>query len=333
MRTMHLAHTGKMDLNLFVVLEAVFAEGSTTKAGKKLGLTQPAISHALARLRELFGDSMFLRQGNRMVPTPLTRVLIDRVRLALRALDGCVSEGTRFVPFESRRTFHLGVADVLEATALPPLFRHLVKEAPAITVASVRTDRRKLESDLCSGSLDVAMDVLLVHSSAVKRACLVRDTLAVVVRQDHPAIAESPDLDTYLAQSHVLVSSRRQGPGLEDLELARIGRQRRIGLRCQHHFAACRVVEQTDLVLTMPKQYAQVLSAPFGHHVFPFPFPTEPLEVYLYWHVNADIDPANAWLRARLLTLFGEPEVAPPISSKDIAERLRIEGVVDKVDA
>jgi DNA-binding transcriptional LysR family regulator len=108
------------------------------------------------------------------------------------------------------------------------------------------------------------------------------------------------DLDTYLAQEHILVSSRRRGLSAEDFELGRHNLRRRVRLRCQSYFAACRVVSETDLVLTMPRRYANLLNTRFGNRLLPFPLEVPALDTYIYWHANADRDPANQWLRHQL---------------------------------
>jgi DNA-binding transcriptional LysR family regulator len=130
------------------------------------------------------------------------------------------------------------------------------------------------------------------------------DQHVVVARRSHPAVRRGLTLATYLKQHHVLVSSRRSGPGLEDVELSRQGLSRRIRLRCQHYFAACRVVSQTDLVLTMPGSYARIANRQFGNRILPLPFAMPPLDAYLYWHANVDREPANRWLRERLAVAF-----------------------------
>ena len=195
----------------------------------------------------------------------------------------------------------LGVRDVLEARLLPPLLRALAVEAPGVDIAAVRADRRELEAELARGTLDAAIDIALPLSPAVRRQRLVADALCVVARAGHPQADAALDLDTYLRLDHVLTSSRRSGPAPEDAELSRHGLQRRVRLRCQHYFSACRVVSQTDLVLTMPESYARIASAQWACQLLPFPLPTPTLDAVLYWHAQLDADPANAWLRERLL--------------------------------
>src|SRR5205823_6204975 len=163
-------HISRIDLNLFTVFEAINSEGSVTRASQKLNRTQPAISHALGRLRQQFGDPLFVRQGHAMVSTPLARSIIEPVRQSLRGFEG---------------------------------------------------------------TLDGAIDVLLPLSPEVRHTRILVDKTVVVARKGHPALGNSIDLDTYLGQEHILVSSRRKGPGLEDVELSRLGLRRRIRLRCQ----------------------------------------------------------------------------------------------------
>ncbi|WP_137936976.1 LysR family transcriptional regulator [Chitinivorax sp. B] len=297
-------HMSRVDLNLFVVFETIYTEGTLTKASHKLNLTQPAVSHALARLRDLLKDPLFTRQGMGMVPTPLARNLIGPVRQALQTLEISLHEQAQFDPLHTNRTFTLGLRDVLEATALPPLLMYLQQHAPQIDIASVRVDRRDIESELASGTLDLVVDIPMPVGNDIRQQRISCDRLVVVVNTTHPLIQDELTLDTYLEQPHVLVSSRRKGPGLEDFELNRQGLRRRIALRCQHYFAACRVVSQTHYLLTMPEQYARVTNAQLNNRLLPFPLATPRLDVHLYWHANVDNDPANRWLREQLAELF-----------------------------
>ncbi len=300
-------HLNRIDLNLFVVFEAIYTEGGITSASRKLHLTQPAISHALGRLREMFGDPLFEREGRAMVPTPLARGLIEPVRRSLRGLEITLNEVSRFDPATTVRSFTLSVRDVLESTLLPTLMQRVSIQAPQIDIAAVRGDRRQLEAELAMGTLDAAIDVLLPVSSAIHHTRVALDPMVVVARKGHPALRKRLDLETYLQQDHILVSSRRTGPGLEDVELSRLGRQRRIRLRCQHYFSACRVASQTDLMLTMPQGYAQVTNRQFENVILPVPLELPTLDAYLYWHANVESEPANRWLREQLLLSVENP--------------------------
>jgi DNA-binding transcriptional LysR family regulator len=295
-------HISRVDLNLLVVLDTIYTEGGITKAAEKLHLTQPAISHALARLRDLFNDPLFERQGHRMVPTPLTKRLIDPLRGSLQSIGSLLNDTQSFEPATAKKRFVIGLRDFMESTVMPPLMKALAIEAPGVEVSSVRANRRSLESELAAGTLDVAVDVLLPLSDAVKVKRITVDGMAVVARQGHPAIADGAiTLDSYLAERHILVTSRRQGPGFEDIELRRMGVQRQVALRCQFYFAACRTVSETDLLLTMPESYAHVANRQFGNLVMAFPVPLSSMDAYMYWHASTDNDAANRWLRAVML--------------------------------
>jgi DNA-binding transcriptional LysR family regulator len=294
-------HLARVDLNLFVVFDAIYTEGSVTRASRKLNLTQPAISHALGRLRLLFNDPLFERQGHAMVSTPLARNLIEPVRRALRGFEVTLSGLEQFDPATSDKQFTLAVRDVLEATILPPLTARMRKDAPQVGLAAVKVERREIEGELAAGSLDIAIDVLLSLSNDIRHQQLLADKTVVVVRKNHPRIKGKLDLQAYLAEDHILASSRRHGPGLEDFELSRLGLQRRVLLRCQHYYAACRVVSQTDLLLTMPERYARAANQHLDNRILPFPAEMPAFDVYLYWHANVDGDPANRWLREQLI--------------------------------
>lgn len=297
-------HISRVDLNLFTVFEAIYTEGSVTRASQQLNLTQPAISHALNRLRQLFDDPLFVRQGHAMVSTPLARSIIEPVRQALRGLEVTLADTGKFDPALASKQFNLALRDVLESTVLPPLLESITAQAPQINLAAIQVERRELVSELGAGTLDLAIDMLLPLPNEIRRQKIVADNTVVLARRGHPAVQETLDLDTYLQAEHILASSRRKGMGLEDFELSRLGLQRRIRLRCQHYFAACRVVSQTDLLLTMPEAYARIANQQFDNQILPLPLPMPSWDVYLYWHQNVENDPANRWLRQQVIQAF-----------------------------
>jgi DNA-binding transcriptional LysR family regulator len=289
----------QIDLNLLVVLDAICSEGGITPAAKKLHLTQPAISHALGRLRDVFGDPLFVRDGQRLAPTPLARSLVEPLRRSLHGLESTLNQLKRFDPATSVHRFTLGLRDLSEAIVLPPLVERVARAAPGVDIGVGPVDRRNLETDLKTGALDVAVDILVQVSDHVRRRRLISDRLVVVMRKNHSLGRKKIDLETYIALEHVVASSRKAGYGLEDVELARLGMKRRVRLRCHHYYAACAAVARTDLVLTMPERYAHTLNGWFNHRVVPLPFDVPRLDMYLYWHATAEDDSANRWLRSQ----------------------------------
>ena len=296
-----LVHISRIDLNLLAIFDTIYAEGSITRASRRLNLSQPAISHALGRLRQVIDDPLFTRHGRLMTPTPLARRMIEPIRQSLQTIEATLTKRDPFAPATAVKHFTVGTRDVLEAAILGALMRNVAAAAPRITISSVRAERRELERELSAGTLDAAIDVLLPLPEEVRRERLGTEWLTVVVRRRHPNVGRRLTLKTYLAQEHISVSSRRRGLSAEDFELARHDLRRRIRLRCQSYLAACRVVSETDLLLTMPQRYARVLNAQFRNQLLAFPLKVPAFDTYLYWHANADSDPANAWLRQQLM--------------------------------
>ncbi|MCL1479465.1 MULTISPECIES: LysR family transcriptional regulator [unclassified Marinobacter] len=299
------------DLNLLQVFDTIYREGSLTRAAKTLHLTQPALSHSLARLRAWFNDPLFSRQGNRMVPTPLATRFVETMRPGLNQIHSAVAQFHSFDPTHQRKTFSLALRDILESTFLPQLMAQLAPY-PDLDIVSQRVARREMESQLAAGKLDFAIDVLLPVSEHTGHQWLHQDPLVVLARKDHPWVTMAPTgtsdelsteryLEAYLQAQHVLVSSRATGSGVEDFELSRLGLQRDIRLRCQHYFAACRVVANTELLLTMPASYARLLASHHDLAVMPTPAPLPPVNVHLYWHKAYEQEPALVWFRHKLI--------------------------------
>jgi len=290
----------RIDLNLFTVFDAIYREGGITAAAKRLHLSQPAISHALARLRELLGDPLFERRGNDMVPTPTARALAVTIANSLGSLEEMLHRAGHFDPASSQRRFTVAVRDSHERSFLPALVAELSREARGIDIAVVRVERRDLEGDLLSGELDVAVDVALSTSADIRRERLGAEPLVVLARQDHPVVRGTLDTQTYLSMEHVLVTGRRHGGGFEDVALNRLGMSRRIRVRCQQYATAAEVVSQSDMLVTMPRGQAALANRRTNNQVLSFPLEIAPMEHFLYWHANVDVDNANQWFREKI---------------------------------
>lgn len=289
----------RLDLNLLHVFDTIYREGSLTRAARALHLTQPAVSHSLSRLRDHFDDPLFTRQGNQMVPTPLARRFLESMRPGLTQVQSAVNQFHAFDPASQRKTYSLGLRDILESTFLPQLMKRL-DPYPELEIVSQRIARRDMETQLAAGKLDFAVDVLLPVSNQTAHELLRRDRLVVLARKDHPFASAGLSMEHYLTARHVLVSSRAEGPGIEDFELSRLGVQRSIRLRCQHYYAACRVVEKTDLLLTMPEAYARIIAQRADITIMDPPAELPSIDVHLYWHKAYEREPALIWFREQL---------------------------------
>ena len=292
----------RIDLNLFTVFDAIYREGGITPASKRLHLSQPAVSHSLARLRELLDDPLFERRGNDMVPTPMARSLATTIAGSLGNLERMLQRAGNFDPGSSTRSFSIAMREAHEVTMLPALIARVHREASHINIATVRIERRDLEEDLQSGELDIAMDVALPLSAEVRREPLNSEPLVVVARKDHPLIRGSVDLETYLALDHILVTGRRHGGGYEDVALGRLGMSRHIRVRCQQHATASEMVSQSDMLATMTRVQARLANQHTDNQLLPFPAEIPALESFIYWHANVDADPASRWLRGLITT-------------------------------
>ena len=301
-----MTNLSRVDLNLLVVLEAIVAEGGVSRAATRLNLTQPAVSHALGRLRELFDDPLFVRQGRSLVQTALTRRLAEPLRRSLRSLGALLETSKGFDPASSEMSFTVATRDPMEVLILPSLMRRLARESPGIDLSVVQVRRRNIEEGLADGTLDAVLDVPLPLSEQIHRERVGSDRFVVVARKDHPKVRPRFTLKTYLQQQHIMVTARRRGPGAEDIELGQHGLRRHVRLRCRNYLAAFSVAAETDLVLTMPQRYAALIApdAPVRALALPMKIPT--LDLCLYWHDRVHEDPANRWLRGRLQVAFGK---------------------------
>jgi DNA-binding transcriptional LysR family regulator len=296
----------KIDLNLFTVFDAIYREGGITSASKRLHLSQPAVSHALARLRELLNDPLFERHGNEMIPTPRARTLAATIGGSLENLEQMLHRAAEFDPITSQRSFVVAMRETHEAHFLPRMMELLKREAPNIDIATVRIERRDVEDDLQTGALDCAVDMALSLSIAVSRKSIMSESLVVLARKHHPVVHGDLDLASYLTQDHVLITGRRRGGGYEDAALSRLGMSRRIRVRCQQHAAANEVVKHSDLLATMPRSYAELANRHSDNQVLRFPIDVPEFELFIYWHANVDADPASKWFRDHVQAILAD---------------------------
>ena len=290
----------KVDLNLFIVFDAIYTEANLTRAGQIVGITQPAVSNALSRLRETFNDPLFVRTAQGMVPTPMAQNIIGPVRNALQLLRVSVQESRIFNPLQANKTFRISMTDLIEAVILPPLFQRLRRQAPAVQIESFLAKRRETTTELAAGRSDFAVDAPLNTDPQVRHVKLLEDRYVCAMRKGHPLAKDKISLDDYLSLTHIHISSRRSGLGLVDLALGKMGIQRKIALRSQHYLMASQVMQQTDMAMTVPESFAHR----HGLHAVDLPVNDVPAqETHLYWHESTDQDPANRWMREQLIEL------------------------------
>tara|TARA_B110000014_G_scaffold263717_1_gene261484 strand:+ start:13433 stop:14341 length:909 start_codon:yes stop_codon:yes gene_type:complete len=291
-----------VDLNLFIAFDIIYTEGNLTKAGKILGITQPAVSNALLRLRETFNDELFIRTSNGMTPTPAAQNIILDVRQALSLLRNSVAESERFDPVTAKTLFRIAIGDTSEYRLLPSLLKELGTLAPEVDIESFSVPRKETPRELAAGNIDFAIDPPIHNESSLNHSKIYEDKYVIAVKKNHPLVKLNKiTLEDYLSLSHIHISSRRKGLGHVDLALAKIGATRRIVLRAQHFLVAPYILDQSNLVMTTSKGFAQSLNL----KTLELPFKVPKLELHLYWHSSRDADPANRWMRNSILSAYG----------------------------
>jgi DNA-binding transcriptional LysR family regulator len=287
-----------MDLNLFKVFDAVYRANSLTEAAKDLHITQPAVSNALARLREHFDDPLFVRRGRSIAPTPLADSIAADISNSLISLQESLHRGQQFDPATSKRRFIISMGDPMEFVALPSLIKQLQEYAPGI--------RYQLSRQLISGEISMAVDIPQAVDPSIQQQFLFKDDLWVMMRKGHPLEAAALSLKNYLQAQHIAVSGRSRGSVIEDAALNRKGLNRNIILRGQSYYSASHIVAESDLLLTLPRHLALRFQQflPLQSHPLPLKLPA--LEMQMYWHRSANNDTAHQWLRERIQEIIAQ---------------------------
>ena len=290
-----------VDLNLLRVFDAVLRDKGVTSAAGRLGLTQPAVSNALARLRAAFGDALFVRTAAGMDPTPFARELAEPVRQALALLESALAHGPGFDPTTSTRAFRFYMSDLGQIEFLPPLVERVQRAAPGVRLEAVALEVEDIADALAAGGLDLAVGFLPGLAAPVLREALFRDPYLCLMRADHPI--KSLSKKQFLNASHALVTYRGGHRVIEEA-LERAGLARRIALRVPHFTVVPMILERSDLILTLPARVARVFERRGRLKALPPPVPIPPAEVAVHWHERFEADAGNGWLREQVVALF-----------------------------
>jgi len=294
-----------VDLNLLVAFDALMNERNVTRAATQVGVSQPAMSAALSRLRTLLGDPLFQRSSAGLIPTPRARDLAAPVASALRQIESAMVSQPVFQPETASVTFKLGLQDYPTVILLPELLQALGRTAPGVALNVHAFNDRDAAVDLLdAGVIDAAIGVAPTSTDArILTRPLLRDTFVTVVSSDHPAAGGPMDLDTYLSLRHVLVSPEGQLHGLVDQTLAQQGTKRNLALTLPQLFAVPSVVARTDMAATILKRVALQFQASHRLALFPPPLALPEIDFHLIWHRRSDNHPAQLWFRELIAKL------------------------------
>ena len=295
------------DLNLFVILNSIYTEGSLTKAAEVVGITQPAVSNALSRLREKFDDELFVRTGSGMVPTQKTENIIKDIQNALQLMQKSVNEPDEFDPATSQKTFRISLGDINEGRILAILISKIEKQAPNIKLECYYTARGQVPHALATNELSFAVDPFIPNSKDTNSTKVFSDKFVIAHRANHPVskITEIT-LDEALKLKYINISNRKRGASVVEMEMQKMQLQPEIALRAQHYLVTPEIVRSSDLCLLCSETFAKK----HGLSYVNLPFDVPPLEQYLIWHKSDDNDGSHIWMRTLIAESFQEVNAA-----------------------
>lgn len=305
------------DIRLLQVFDAIHKTRSVSRAADLLDLGQPAVSIALGKLREHYGDPLFVRTSHGMDPTPLASELARPVRDALDALERALGHRSEFDPALSERTFRLCMTDITHIVLLPRLWGRLRATAPGLRVeiSPLSADTgRQLEA----GEADLAVGFIPDLEAGFYQQALFRQRYVCLASADHPRIRGGLTRTQFEAEGHAVFGTGGTGHQIIDAEIARQGIRRRIVLNIPNFLGAAFVVEHTDLLMTVPQRLGQLLRGRGDFSIFPVPFPLPEFTIKQHWHARFHHDPGNRWLRSVIAELVSE--IAPQAGSVSSGE-------------
>ncbi|MGI1677809.1 MAG: LysR family transcriptional regulator [Cellvibrionaceae bacterium] len=305
----------RIDLNLLVYLDVLLRERNVTKAASQLGISQPAMSNGLRRLRQLFDDPLLVRTSEGMTPTERASQLAPLVREVLVNIEKAVQPQTAFDPSASDRVFRIMASDYTESTLLPALLRELREQAPKVCL-DILTPSDVSFLDVEQGRVDMVINRFDTMPQSFHQTTVWEDKYACLMSVDNP-IRENFDLDAYLSAQHVWVSKTGMGVGVGinpkdsqrlgwvDEVLRKQGKKREISVFTRHYQAAMLLAEQKDLVVTIPQKAADLQKNNPRLVALPTPFEIPTFELKMAWSPLLQHNPAHQWIR-RLVTSIGK---------------------------
>ncbi|MEZ2131317.1 MULTISPECIES: LysR family transcriptional regulator [unclassified Sinorhizobium] len=294
MKTINIAG---IDLNLLVVFDALVSERHATRAAERIGLTQPAVSHALNRLRALFEDPLFVRAPRGMMPTPAALEAAPVIRSILEQVEAVLRGGRIFDPKESTRQFVLGLSDYAAFVLLPRLTARIERDAPNASLVIRNTSHGVGLPMLEEASVELIAGNFPAPPSHMCEELLYKEDFVCAGRGDHPALANSLDIDRYLSLRHLQVSTRGDSHGYVDFVLAERGLKRKVAVTVGHFLMAPLLVDSSDLLATEPRRLFMPLANRLPLRLCPPPIEIPPFRVVQAWHSRHDSDPGHQWLR------------------------------------
>jgi DNA-binding transcriptional LysR family regulator len=307
---MHAAHTdlADVDLNLILALDALLAERHVTRAAARLGITQSAASHALARLRDVLDDPLLVRGPHgTMLPTARATALAPAVHRILVDLSAVLRGDAAFDPATARRTFRIGTSDYVELVLMPRLVERLRRTAPNIDLWLYSVADHGDEA-LAAGTVDVIVGPPrgAARPAGSYEKVLFDESFTCIVRKGHPLAKTNLTLPRYCAAPHLLVAPRGTPGSLVDNALSAIGRSRRIALAVPHFLVVPYLIASSDLIATLATRVATTFADTLGLVTMQPPLALPKFQMATAWHERNQDDPPHRWLREQLLAVAAE---------------------------
>lgn len=296
----------ELDLNLLVTFNHLLVERRVSAVAERLGVSQPAVSNSLAKLRRLFGDELFLRTPKGMEPTPFADQLAESVSYALAMIHSGVNQRVSFDPATARGALTIGMTDIGEIYFLPALLDRLRRDAPGLTLSTVRNAAVNLRDELETGKVDLAMGLLPQLKAGFFQRRLFTQRYVCLMRRGHHLDKKRISLAEYSAAEHLVVVSAGTGHGKVDELLSRSGVVRTIRLTVPHYVSVGHILQHSDLIATVPERLADRLLEPFGLVRVPQPAKLPDVAINVFWHAKYHRSPANRWLRGIVFELFAD---------------------------
>ncbi|MFL6631216.1 MAG: LysR family transcriptional regulator [Massilia sp.] len=295
-----------IDLNLLSVFQEVYRERQISAAARRLGLTQSAVSNALARLRRTFGDELFVRTAHGMQPTPLAQQMAEPIGAAMVQVALALSQRSRFDPATSGRRFTLAMTDVGEVYFMPVLIERCRTVAPNVEIASIRANGLTLKDDMETGRVDLAIGAFEDVSEALYHRALFRQPFVSMFRKDHPLAKGKVDLERFVAAPHLIVDAAQSPYDRINGLLEKAGVTAGARFRVPHFTAVPYIVSTSELVVTVPQKLAESAASPFGLKWIAPPLALPTLQTNVFWHRRFNHDPGIQWLRGLIADVFAE---------------------------
>jgi len=297
MRYIRFVNIASLNLNLLPVLDALLGERSVSRAAARLGLSQPAVSNALAQLRTLLEDPLLVRKAGGMAPTERALALGGPLRAALLALEQGLDPPAAFDPAAASRYFTIATNDFVAFAMLPRLLARLQHEAPGVRLHVRAWQEHVVPSDLARGDADLQLGFNRGLPPGHQAAPLFEDSFMFVARKGHPLVRGKITLATYTKLAHVLVSHEPNARGVVDDALAQRGLTRNVALRVSHFLLVPPILAATDYVAALSQIVARPMARGLPLQLLPMPIEIPGATVQMIWHERTAASPAHAWLR------------------------------------